>query len=60
MNDNARPDYDGQEADLKFCDELVEIIEKAEASFRRGDRVGGLGHLISANRKLHQAVRAVV
>ena len=60
MNDNARPDYNGQIADLSFCEDLVEIIEKAEAAFRRGDRVGGLGHLINANRKLHHAVRAVV
>jgi hypothetical protein len=60
MNDNARPDYTGQAADLGFCEELVTAIELAEAAFRRGDRVGGLGHLINADKKLHHAVRVVI
>lgn len=60
MNDNARPDYSGQAADLAFCEDLVNAIEQAEAAFRRGDRVGGLGFLIEADKKLHHAVRAVL
>jgi hypothetical protein len=51
--------YDGQAADLGFCEDLISRIEEAEAAFRRGNRPAGVAALAAVDRMLAVAVKRV-